>query len=129
MNRCLGGPNRTTHSFSVSFKRFCQSTVIALGTGLLFTSAIAQESVRKFPPRTERGSMMVTHPPELIVNGRAERLSPGARIRSADNLLLLSGQLAGQNYLVHFVRDSNGLIPEVWILTPAEAAQPLPLVQ
>ena len=92
---------------------------------VLMGSALAQEAVRQFPPSTERGAMMVTQPPEVLINGRAERLSPGARIRGVDNLLVLSGQMVGQNYLVNFVREPHGLIHEVWVLTPAEAAQPL----
>jgi hypothetical protein len=70
--------------------------------------------------------MVITNPPELVMNGRPERLSPGARIRNANNMLVLSGALVGQNLLVNFVREPNGMVHEVWILTPDEARQVLP---
>ena len=70
--------------------------------------------------------MVITNPPELVMNGRPERLSPGARIRNSNNMLVLSGALVGQNLLVNFVREPNGMVHEVWILTPDEARQVLP---
>jgi hypothetical protein len=70
--------------------------------------------------------MVVVQPPELFINDRPERLSPGARIRGPNNMMVMSGALVGQKLLVHFVREPLGLIHEVWILTEAEAAQELP---
>ena len=53
--------------------------------------------------------------------------APGARIHGANNLQLLSGQIAGQRLLVNYTLDINGQILNVWVLTPAEAArQPWP---
>jgi hypothetical protein len=65
--------------------------------------------------------MQITQPPELLINGKAERLSPGARIRGTNNMLVMSGALIGQNLVVKFVREPLGLVHEVWVLTPAEA--------
>jgi hypothetical protein len=98
----------------------------AIGIAALSTSAWAQFSTRPFPPNTVRGAMVITNPPELVMNGKAERLSPGARIRGANNMLVMSGSIVGQNLLVNFVREPNGLVHEVWILTEAEAQQALP---
>jgi hypothetical protein len=86
----------------------------------------AQTLVRPFPPNTERAAMVVTHPPIIELNGKPDRLSPGARIRGQNNLLQLSGSLVGQNLLVNFVRSPSGEVHEVWILTEAEAALKLP---
>jgi hypothetical protein len=101
---------------------------IPLAAALLFwgTTATAQLTVRPFPPRAERGAMQITNPPELILNGKAERLSPGARIRGTNNMLVMSAALSGQNLLVNFVREPLGLIHEVWILNEDEAKIPLP---
>ena len=93
---------------------------------LLSGSAMAQLTVRPFPPAAQRGAMQITNPPDLILNGQAERLSPGARIRGANNMLVMSGALSGLNLLVNFVREPSGLIHEVWILNEAEAQMPLP---
>jgi hypothetical protein len=105
-----------------------QAPLLALAIGLtaLSGSALAQFSTRPFPPNTLRGAMVVTNPPELVMNGKAERLSPGARIRGANNMLVMSGSIVGQNLLVNFMREPNGLVHEVWILTEAEAKQALP---
>jgi hypothetical protein len=99
---------------------------LATGIAVLSSSAFAQFSTRPFPPNTFRGAMVVTNPPELLMNGKAERLSPGARIRGANNMLVMSGSIVGQNLLVNFVREPNGMVHEVWVLTEAEAKQVLP---
>jgi hypothetical protein len=86
----------------------------------------AQINVRPFPPNAERGALVVTYPPVIQMNGKPDRLSPGARIRGQNNLLQLSGSLIGQTLLVNFVRTPSGEVHEVWILTEAEAALKLP---
>ncbi len=86
----------------------------------------AAQNLRPFPPGAQRGALVVVEPPDITVNDKPERLSPGARIHGADNLVMLSAALVGQSLLVNFVREPHGLVHEVWILTPAEAANPLP---
>jgi hypothetical protein len=56
----------------------------------------------------------------------ADRLSPGSRIRATSNLLVMSASLVGQELTVNYVRDAAGLLHEVWILTPEEAAAKRP---
>jgi hypothetical protein len=70
--------------------------------------------------------MQITQPPEMLLNGKPDRLSPGARIHGPDNMLRMSGTLMGQKAVVNFVREPAGQVHEVWILTEAEAAQKLP---
>ncbi len=89
---------------------------------LLATGAIAQTS-RPFPATALRGALQITQPPDVLLNGEAARLSPGSRIRGANNMLQLSGALVGQNLLVHYTREMSGLVHDVWILTPEEAAR------
>lgn len=82
----------------------------------------AQAQVRDFPAAALRGVLQVTQPPEVLLDGRADRLSPGARIRNAGNLLVMPASLVGQERLVvNYVRDAGGLVHEVWLLTPDEA--------
>jgi hypothetical protein len=88
--------------------------------------AAAQSLVRPFPATAERGVMQVVAPPVVQMNGKPDRLSPGARIRGINNMLLMSGAITGQNLLVNFVRNPTGEIHDVWVLTEAEAAQKLP---
>ena len=122
MNRCMSSA-RTPCAARRSWGR---TLLGALSLVLISAPTWAQWGVRNFPANTERGALVVTQPPEVLINGKPERLSPGARIRATNNLLVLSGTLVGQNLLVNFVREPQGMVHEVWILTEAEAALPLP---
>jgi len=76
---------------------------------------------RNFPAGTLRGRFMVVNPPEIQLDGNAERLAPGAHIRSAERMLVTPAAITGQNLLVNYTRDAAGMVREVWILTPDEA--------
>ncbi len=97
----------------------------ALAGLLLITAAagVQAQLVRTFPANALRGELIVTAPPEAALNRRPARLAPGARIRDADNRVVLSGQLAGQKLLVHYTRDLQGNLLDVWVLTRAEASR------
>ncbi len=85
--------------------------------------AQAQLAVRQFPAAAKRGALTVTAPPAVLINGTAERLAPGIRIRGTTNTLVMSASLAGQTVLVNYVRDPQGMIREIWILNEAEARE------
>ena len=78
---------------------------------------------RAFPQAALRGTLIVTGAPEIALNGSPARLAPGARIRDQGNMIQLSGSLTGQRLLVHYTVDTQGLVQDVWILTPEEAAK------
>ena len=62
-----------------------------------------------------------------MLNDQPARLAPGARIRGQNNMLQVSASVIGAKLLVHYTLDPQGLIQNVWILTPEEAArQPWP---
>jgi hypothetical protein len=85
---------------------------------------IAGEFVgRQFPANALRGRLRVVQGAEITIDGRPERLSPGARIRGTQNNVLMSGALVGQEYLVNFVRDGYSNVHQVWLLTVLEAQQ------
>ncbi|MFM9424925.1 hypothetical protein RCH10_001358 [Variovorax sp. GrIS 2.14] len=81
----------------------------------------AEAGGRNFPIGTLRGKFMVLNPPEIKLDGDLERMSPGARVRSAQNMLVMPGAIVGQNLLVNYTRDASNLVSQVWILTPDEA--------
>lgn len=116
MNRCRNPTDR--------------AALLRMGAGLVFallhTSTGAQSVGRPIPPHALRGTLEVTQPPNVLLNGQSDRLSPGARIRGDNNLLVLSGTLVGKPLAVRYVREPNGHIHDVWILTVAEAQQPTP---
>ena len=91
--------------------------------GLALTGAVAAQTSRPFPATALRGALVVVQPPDVELNGQAARLAPGSRIRGADNLVQMSGALVGAQLLVHYTLDPTGLLQDVWILTPDEAAR------
>ena len=98
--------------------------VLAAFAGTL--PAQTQTVKRGFPPHALRGTLVVTAPPEVTLDGKADRLSPGSRIRNTQNTLALSASLVGQELTVNYARDAAGLLHEVWILTDSEAAEKRP---
>ncbi len=106
---------------------FLTSVAILTLAALPASSAIAQTdevpSVRTFPKSALRAVLVVRAPPEISINGKPDRLSPGARIRNINNNYVLSGSLLGQELLVNYTRDSSGQVYEVWILNPEEARE------
>jgi hypothetical protein len=123
MNRCFKAP-------ALGFS----ATLLTIGAlGLTHFASMAQSipyaepPVRPFPVAAVRATMVVTQPPEVLIDGQPARLSPGARIRGANNMLVMSGAIVGNTYLVNMVRDPLGLVHDVWILTPAEARLARPL--
>lgn len=92
----------------------------------LFTAGLpaaqAQE-IRNFPPAAIRGRLVITAPPQVVLDGKADALAPGARIRNTQNMLVTTAALAGQELRVNYTREaSTGMLQEVWVLTDAEAA-------
>ena len=80
------------------------------------------QAQRPFPATAMRGDLVIQAPPQVLLNGSEARLSPGARIRGQDNMLQMSASLVGQMLRVHYTVETSGLIHEVWILRPEEAA-------
>jgi hypothetical protein len=115
-NRCMPTPSRPPSAIFF----------IAISAIIICASAIfcpnAQAQTRDFPANALRGSLQVTLPPQVELDGTADQLSPGARIHGTNNLLVLSGSLVGQTMWVNYIRDTSGLLSEIWILTEAEAA-------
>jgi len=95
--------------------------LFAAATACLVAPAAAQQ--RNFPPNALRGALVIATPSEATLNGRPARLAPGLRIRGQDNMLAMSGALIGAHLLVHYTTDIYGLVDNVWILTPQEAAR------
>jgi hypothetical protein len=79
--------------------------------------------LRKFPDKALRGRMKVVQAPEILIDGKPERLSPGSRIRDPQQRLVMSASITNQELTVNFVRNPLGEVHEVWILTELEAKQ------
>lgn len=91
------------------------------------TPFVAQAQVqRNFPQNALRGQIVVTNPPEITLNGKAARLSPGSRIKGQDNMIVMSGAAVGQKLVVNYTLDQYGLVSDVWILRKEEIAKTWP---
>lgn len=114
MNRCIP---------FLAHRRFLLNAALASLGWLATPELAAQDLVRQFPAAALRGTLEVTAPPNILMNGRPDRLSPGARIKGQTNTLVMSGGLVGQSVLVNYLRDGQGLVHEVWILNAREAQE------
>ena len=115
MNRCI--PRLAYRVLGALTIVLCAGTA---GLAAHAQSSAAKPSVREFPKSALRGEMVVKNHPEIVLNGKAERLSPGARIWDKDGALVLSARLAGQVVTVNYLREGGGLIHQVWILNSEE---------
>ena len=120
MPRCA--PQALRACFDAALPACTAPALLALAA-LAAAGPAAAQSGRPFPANALRGELVVTQPPEVLLNGQPARLSPGARIRAADNMQQLSGTLVGQRLLVHYTREPSGGVHNIWILSPDEAAR------
>ncbi|WP_294770077.1 hypothetical protein [uncultured Rhodoferax sp.] len=126
--------NRCTHLLGT----LCLLAVLPL-VSLAQTTATSQQltdsagnvaALRNFPPKAVRGTLQVVAPPEVLLNSKVARLSPGARIRGANGMLAMSASLVGQTLPVMYQLEAQGMLHEVWVLTELEAKLlPLPTAQ
>lgn len=105
----------------------CSSAFIA-GTFAAFLialplSAQAQSGTRDFPAKALRGTLVVVQPPNITMDDRETRLSPGARIYNTNNSLVMSSSLLNKALVVNYTVDLRDQIQNVWILTEAEARE------
>ena len=90
-------------------------------SGILISTIATAQVVRSFPETAVRGKIAFKSPPQIELDGKADRLSPGARIRDERGMLAMSGVLQGKEFVVNFRREaSTGMVHEVWILTAEE---------
>ena len=87
--------------------------MIRTATALLATACIAvaaqAQTQRAFPQNALRGSLVIGTAPEARLNGDPARLAPGARIRDANNMLVVPTAVTGGPYLVNYTVDTSGL--------------------
>jgi hypothetical protein len=89
---------------------------------LVAGAAFGQSAVMRDAPRDVKPGIIAVSPtpPIVTVDGKSDRLSPGVRVRDRNNMLVLTGQLAGQTHYTVYRRDAAGLVHEVWLLSEEE---------
>jgi hypothetical protein len=88
--------------------------------------AVPAYADRPFPANARRGLMTPAYHPDIVIDGKTRRLAPSARIFNQDNLIEMPASLRGRNIVVNYEEDRDGLIVNVWMLTPEEAGRRLP---
>lgn len=89
---------------------------------IALAAAAVQAQVRDFPAAALRGVLQVTQPPQILLDGNPDRLSPGARILGPRNELVMSASISGERLVVNYTREPNGMVHQVWLLNQQEAA-------
>ncbi len=76
---------------------------------------------RQLPDEAKPGKLSAVRYPEVQINNRWHRLSPGIRIYDLRNQSILPTMLP-QSSLVAYRLDSMGFVFQLWLITPEEAA-------
>jgi hypothetical protein len=89
---------------------------------LCLFAAGAYAQARNIPDEAKGGEL--SHLQDMIasINGVAVRLAPGVQIRDQANRLVVPTAVPPGSQ-VKYVLDPQGLVRQVWILTPEEASQ------
>jgi hypothetical protein len=87
---------------------------------VLSTSAYAQ--LRSIPDEAKRGEIRHLQDMVVAIDGVPQRLAPGAQIRDASNRLVVPAAVAAGTE-VKYVLNDEGLVRQIWVLSPAEAAK------
>ena len=90
---------------------------------LALAAAVPAHAQRMFQANALRGELVVTQPPEALLNGKPVRLAPARASAIRSNMIQLSGSLLGQKLVVNYTLDPAGELRDVWILTEAELAK------
>ncbi len=87
---------------------------------VLSTSTHAQ--LRSIPDEAKRGEIRHMQDMVVAIDGVLQRLAPGAQIRDAANRIVVPAAVAAGTE-VKYVLNDEGLVRQIWILSPAEAAK------
>ena len=96
--------------------------VSALAAAAFLAAPAAAQVQRAFPQNALRGAIVIGVAPDILLNDERARLAPGSRIRDTNNMAVVPSALTGGRYRVNYTIDTSGLVKEVWILRPEEAA-------
>jgi len=95
-----------------------RSAAFALLAGF---AVLAFAQLRTIPQDAKRGTMRHVQETIVEIDGQQQRLAAGAQIRSESNRILVPTAVPPGS-LVKYRLDQEGLVRQVWVLTPQEAA-------
>ncbi len=76
------------------------------------------QSTNRLPDGSMVGVMTTQQLPVVQIDGKQQRLAPGARIVGANNSSITPNQVPA-NSKVRYRVDASGLVTHVWLLPPA----------
>jgi hypothetical protein len=118
--------NQFSHPLSLEETEFDMWTRRFLVCFLFMATTLsAQAFDRPFPVTAKRGKMTPGYFPDMTIDGKARRLSAGARIWNQDNTIEMPTALRGTDLIINYTETDAGDIDNVWILTSDEARQDL----
>lgn len=88
---------------------------------IFFTMGAAMAQQRSLPENVRPGSLRDYQYPEVNISGRWYRLAPGVRMLDQRNMTILPTMLQKPGP-VAYTLDAYGLVTQLWLLTPQEAA-------
>jgi hypothetical protein len=94
-------------------------TLLAMTILLAAAQLPAAAQVRAIPEDALLGRLSMGVFPDALLDGKAVRLGPGARIYDESNIIVMPGGISGEKR-VAYLRGTMGEVVQVWILTPAE---------
>lgn len=97
--------------------------LLALLISALILPSAAMAQLRQIPDEARRGNIVHVQGAIVEIDGERMRLSPGAQIRSRDNLFIVPMSLP-TGAPVKYTLDGSGQLHRVWVLTAEEAAAP-----
>jgi len=85
--------------------------------------------IRDFPMEAKRGTLTAQSFDQVLLGTTPVPLSPGAVIRNANNLIIMSGDIPPGSP-AFYVLDDDARLSRAWLLTPTEAelTKPAPAV-
>jgi hypothetical protein len=107
---------------------------MALSRVLLLSFALACAPTvfaqdRTIPADARRGYLKHEGEAMVSVDGASARLAPGATIRDQRNLIIVPAAMPREGAWADYVRDANGQIFRVWLLSAQEQARQRPAAQ
>jgi hypothetical protein len=82
---------------------------------LIGLSVLGCQSTNRLPDGSMVGVMTTQQVPAVLIDGKPQRLAPGARIVGANNSSLTPNQVPA-NSKVRYRVDASGLVTHVWLL-------------
>lgn len=95
---------------------------ILLGALLALCCFAAAAQLRDIPADAKRGRLLHVYDMDVQIDGVPQRLARGARIRDAENRIVVPSAVA-PDALIRYLFDAEGMVRQVWILSEREAAQ------